>query len=161
MPEGELIPREPQWRYAAYAGGNIALAGETDDPTLVIAGRSATAPVIAHDAKALGDVPPNLVFDTAVAGYLLDPARRGYPLDELAEERGIAADAGDELATFAVLIHALAQAQRPQIEERGLTRPDERGRAAARARPARDREGRHQARHEAAGDGRDPDPGAT
>ena len=78
-------------------------------------------PVIAHDAKALGDVPQNFVFDTAVAGYLLDPARRGYPLDELAEERGIAADAGDELATYAVLIHELAQRQRPQIHERGLT----------------------------------------
>ena len=77
--------------------------------------------MIAHDAKALGDVPPNLVFDTAVAGYLLDPARRGYPLDELAEERGIAADAGDELATYAVLIHELAKRQRPQIDERGLT----------------------------------------
>ena len=120
IPEGELIPREPQWRYAAYAGGSIALAGETDDPTLVIQA-AGDRPVIAHDAKALGDVPANLVFDTAVAGYLLDPARRGYPLDELAEERGIAADAGDELATYAVLVHALAAAQRPQIEERGLT----------------------------------------
>jgi DNA polymerase-1 len=119
IPEGELIPREPVWRYAAYAGGNIALAGETDDPAQVIAALG-DRPVIAHDAKALGDVPPNLVFDTAVAGYLLDPARRGYPLDELAEERGIAADAGDELATIAVLIHELAARQRPQIAERGL-----------------------------------------
>ena len=118
--EGELIPREPMWRFAAYAGGNIALAGETDDPSLVIQS-AGDRPVIAHDAKALGDVPPNLVFDTAVAGYLLDPARRGYPLDELAEERAIAADAGDELATYAVLIYELAKAQRPQIQERGLT----------------------------------------
>ena len=120
IPEGELIPREPQWRYAAYAGGNIALAGETDDPASS-SRPLGDRPVIAHDAKPLGDVPPNLVFDTAVAGYLLDPARRGYPLDELAEERGIGADAGDELATFAVLIHELAKRQRPQIEERGLT----------------------------------------
>ena len=120
IPEGELIPREPKWRYAAYAGGNIALAGETDDPALVIQS-AGDRPVVAHDAKALGDVPPKLVFDTAVAGYLLDPARRGYPLDELAEERGIAADAGDELATIAVLIHELAKRQRPQISERGLT----------------------------------------
>jgi DNA polymerase-1 len=120
IPEGELIPREPKWRFAAYAGGNIALAGETDDPTLVVQAAADRA-VIAHDAKALGDVPPNLVFDTAIGGYLLDPARRGYPLDELAEERGIAADAGDELATTAVLIHELAKRQRPQIAERGLT----------------------------------------
>jgi DNA polymerase-1 len=120
VPEGELIPREPRWRFAAYAGGNIALAGETDDPAQVVAAAGSRA-VIAHDAKALGDVPPNLVFDTAIGGYLLDPARRGYPLDELAEERGIAADAGDDLATTAVLIHELAKRQRPQIQERGLT----------------------------------------
>ena len=60
------------------------------------------------------------MFDTAIGGYLLDPARRGYPLDELAEERGIAANAGDDLATTAVLIHELANRQRPQIQERGL-----------------------------------------
>jgi DNA polymerase-1 len=119
VPEGELLPREPQWRFAAYAGGNIALAGETDDPAKVIAAAGDRA-VIAHDAKALTEVPQHLVFDTAVAGYLLDPARRGYPLDELAEERGIAADADDELATTAVLIHELAARQRPQIHERGL-----------------------------------------
>ena len=50
--------------------------------------------MIAHDAKALGEVPANLAFDTEVAAYLLDPARRGYPLDELAEERGMAVDGG-------------------------------------------------------------------
>ena len=38
-----------------------------------------------------------------------------------AEERGIAADAGDELATCAVLIHELAKRQRPLIDERGLS----------------------------------------
>src|SRR6201991_1282321 len=120
VPEGELIPREQKWRFAAYGGGSIALAGETDDPTLVIQAVEDRA-VIAHDAKQLGDVPANLVFDTAIGGYLLDPARRGYPLDELAEERGIGADAGDELATVAVLTHELAKRQRPQVEERGLT----------------------------------------
>src|SRR4051812_10859684 len=120
VPEGELIPRAPVWRFAAYAGGVIALTGETDDPSLVIAAVGDRR-VIGHDAKQLGDVPPNLVFDTAIGGYLLDPARRGYPLDELSEERGIGADAGDELATYAVLIHELAKRQRPQIAERGLT----------------------------------------
>src|SRR4051795_2852119 len=119
IPEGELLPREPKWRYAAYAGGTIALAGETDDPAEFVRA-AGDRPVLAHDAKALTEVPQNLVFDTAVAGYLLDPARRGYPLDELAEERGIAADAEDDLATTAVLIHELAARQRPQIAERGL-----------------------------------------
>ena len=111
-PRGRADPARAQWRYAAYAGGNIALAGETDDPSLVIQSVG-DRPVIAHDAKQLGDVPANLVFDTAIGAYLLDPARRGYPLDELAEERGIGADAGDELATYAVLIHELAKYQRP------------------------------------------------
>ena len=60
--------------------------------------RPSDRPVVAHDAKALGDVPPNLVFDTEVAAYLLDPARRGYPLDELCEERGLAVNADDEQA---------------------------------------------------------------
>src|SRR5690606_29907238 len=36
VPEGELLPREPKWRFAAYAGGSIALAGDTDDPALVV-----------------------------------------------------------------------------------------------------------------------------
>jgi len=117
--EGELIPREERWRFGAYAGGSHALAGEVDDPAeLVAAARQ--RPVVAHDAKALGDVPPNLVFDTEVAAYLLDPARRGYPLDELAEERGLAVNAEDDQAALAVLVHTLAERQAEQINERGL-----------------------------------------
>lgn len=119
VPEGELIPREPKWRFAAYAGGNIALSGEVDSPADVVAAVGDRA-VIAHDAKALTEVPRNLVFDTAIAAYLLDPARRGYPLEELTEERGISAEAGDALATRAVLTHELAKQQRPLIVERGL-----------------------------------------
>ena len=119
IPEGELIPREPKWRFAAYAGGTIALSGEIDHPADVVAAVGDRA-VIAHDAKALTEVPHNLVFDTVIAAYLLDPARRGYPLEELCEERGISAEAGDALATRAVLTHELAKLQRPLIQERGL-----------------------------------------
>src|ERR687883_107153 len=75
-----------------------------DELTLVVAS-AGSRPVVAHAAKTLQEVPENLAFDTEVAAYLLDPARRGYPLEELVEERGIAADAGDPLATNAVLIH--------------------------------------------------------
>src|SRR3954453_20250102 len=75
-PEGELIPTSIKWRYGAYAGGEYALAGEIDDPSQFVAA-AGDRPVVAHDAKALGDVPPNLVFDTELAAYLLDPARRG------------------------------------------------------------------------------------
>jgi DNA polymerase-1 len=76
--------------------------------------------VLAHDAKSLGEVPANLVFDTEIAAYLLDPARRGYPLAELCEERGMAVEAEDPEAVNAVLIHELAGRQREQVRERGL-----------------------------------------
>jgi DNA polymerase-1 len=76
--------------------------------------------VIAHDAKALGEVPPNLAFDTEIGAYLLDPARRGYPLAELCEERALAVQAEDEQAARAVMIHELAARQREQLRERGL-----------------------------------------
>ena len=115
--------------------------------------------MIAHDAKQLGDVPPNLVFDTAIGAYLLDPARRGYPLDELAEERGIGADAGDELATYAVLIHELAKYQRPLIEERGLSDLMNNVELPLVHVLRETREAGHQARHEAARDRRHPHQG--
>jgi DNA polymerase-1 len=117
--EGELLPRAGGWRFGAYAGGPYALAGEVEDPALLVAA-AGDRPVIAHDAKALGEVPSRLVFDTEVAAYLLDPARRGYPLDELCEERGMAVEAEDPQAARAVLAHELAVRQREQIRERGL-----------------------------------------
>src|SRR5918992_6278440 len=120
VPEGELLPREPRWRFGAYAtGAKQALAGEVDDPAELVR-VAGDRPVVAHNAKALGEVPSNLVFDTEVAAYLLDPARRGFPLDELCEERGLAVTADDENAARAVLIHDLAAQQRDQLHERGL-----------------------------------------
>ena len=103
--------------------------------------------MIGHDAKALGEVPANLTWDTEVAAYLLDPARRGYPLDELCEERGMAVEADDPEAARAVLAHELAGRQRDQVRERGLEgllREIE----LPLVRVLREtREGRHQARH--------------
>src|ERR671933_1644181 len=119
VPEGELLPADTRWRFAAFAGGGHAVTGAADDPAQLVAA-AGSRPVVAHDAKALGEVPANLAFDTEVAAYLLDPARRGYPLDELTEERGIAAKADDLQAQRAVLVHALAARQRPQLAERGL-----------------------------------------
>jgi DNA polymerase I len=118
QPEGELFPTGG-WRFGAYAGGDEALAGECGAPG-ELAAALGERPAIAHDAKALGAVPRRLAFDTLIAAYLLDPARRAYALDELCEERGIGADVGDPAAADAVLVHALAAAQRPQIAERGL-----------------------------------------
>jgi len=118
--EGELLPRAAGWRFGAYAGSGHALAGEVDDPAELVVAAGGRA-VVAHDAKALGEVPPRLAFDTEVAAYLLDPARRGYPLDELCEERGLAVQVDDVQAARAVLVHELAARQREQVEERGLT----------------------------------------
>ena len=119
IPEGELLARESGWQFGAYAGGPHAIAGEVEDPAQLVAA-AGDRPVIAHDAKALGEVPRNLTWDTEVAAYLLDPARRGYPLDELAEERGMAVETEDPQAGLAVLAHELAGRQREQVVERGL-----------------------------------------
>jgi DNA polymerase I len=118
-PEGELIPREERYTFGAYAGGSYALAGECDSPSELVAAVGSRK-VVAHDAKALGDVPQTLAFDTEVAAYLLDPARRGYPLDELCEERGLAVEADDLQAARAVLVYELAELQAVQLHERGL-----------------------------------------
>jgi DNA polymerase-1 len=80
----------------------------------------ATRPVVAHNAKALGLVPWNLVHDTEVAAYLLEPARRAYPFRELCEERGLVTDVADGAGADARLAHGLAQWQREEIRGRGL-----------------------------------------
>jgi DNA polymerase I len=119
VPEGELLPRESAWRYAAYAGGGVAHVGQVAGPDALMA-LLGPRPVVAHDAKALGEVPPHLAWDTEVAAYLLDPARRGYPLAELAEERGMGVECADPLATRAILTHDLHAQQLPIVRERGL-----------------------------------------
>src|SRR5829696_1028871 len=118
--EGELFAADTGWRFAALAPGTAkAIVGDVGDPAELVAA-AGEKPVLAHDAKALGEVPAQLVFDTEVAGFLLDPARRGYPLDELSEERGIAVNSTDVQAQRAGLIAELAARQREQIRERGL-----------------------------------------
>ncbi len=76
--------------------------------------------VVAHDAKALRTVPGRLAHDTLLGAYLLEPARRGYPLDGAvrgarARQRPRGSARGE-----AVLLGALADWQREQIAERGL-----------------------------------------
>ncbi len=118
-PEGALFADGPAWRFAVAAGGAEVLAGECAGPREVVAA-CAGRPVLAHDAKALGDVPTGLIHDTLLGAYLLEPARRGYPLAELCEERGLASDLEDPLAADALLLGPLADWQREQIAERGL-----------------------------------------
>jgi DNA polymerase-1 len=134
-PEGELFAQGETWRFAVARGGDPAaasgkkgrsskaltqvLAGECSGSEEVVAACGERA-IVAHDAKALGLVPPKLAHDTLLGAYLLDPARRGYPLAELLEERGLASDIEDPLAAEAVLVAALTDVQRPQIAELGL-----------------------------------------
>ena len=84
--------------------------------------RAARAPSSRTTPSRCGIVPPGLSHDTLLGAFLLEPARRGYPFAELAEERGLASDLDDPLAADALLLGALADWQRAQIAERGLER---------------------------------------
>ena len=117
-PEGELFAEGAPWRFAVAADGEV-LIGDCAGPEEVVAA-SGARPVIAHDAKSLGLIPARLAHDTLLGAYLLEPARRGYPLDELFEERGLSTDLDDPVAAEAVMVGALADWQREQIAERGL-----------------------------------------
>ncbi len=133
-PEGALFAEGPAWRFAVAvaadadrggengdlgAGAVEVLAGECEGPEQVVV-ECGERPVLAHDAKSLGLVPPGLTHDTLLGAFLLDPARRGYPFAELCEERGLASDLEDPAAAAAVLLGALAGWQRAQIAERDL-----------------------------------------
>ena len=132
--------------FGAYAGGKEALAGEAETLTAVVAGWG-ERPLTTHDWKTMtvseqpisswatadgeASIPaPPLEHDTLVAAYLIDPARRGYPLDELATDLGLGVkidgaregDAKGVAAEQAALIHALAAYQREALEELGLKR---------------------------------------
>jgi DNA polymerase I len=119
-PEGVLFAEETTWRFGAYAGGGIVLAGECNTPEELVEALG-SRPVIAHDAKSLGEIPQTLANDTEVAAYLLEPARRGYPFRELTEERGFGTDVEDPAAADAILVKALSDWQREEIRGRGLT----------------------------------------
>jgi DNA polymerase I len=117
-PEGQLVPTDTHWRFGVAAGENV-LVGACDGPEeLVIA--LGDRPVVAHDAKELGIVPPGLTHDTVLAAYLLEPARRGFPFREICEERGLASDVADPAGADAVVLQALAAWQREQLAARGL-----------------------------------------
>jgi DNA polymerase-1 len=121
IPEDALFAADPEWRYGVYAGGAEVLTGSVNRPEDLVEAIGAR-PVVAHDAKSLGQIPRNLAHDTEVAAYLLEPARRAYPFRELTEERGFGTNIEDEpVAADAVLTSALAEWQREQIRSRGLT----------------------------------------
>ena len=112
---------------AVYAGEDV-LVSEAETLAAFTLARD-ERPVVAHDWKTIAMAddacnPPPLAHDTMVAAYLIDPARRGYPLDELATEAGLGARVAgaDGVAERAVLTRLLAERQRDRLEEDGLTR---------------------------------------
>jgi DNA polymerase-1 len=91
-------------------------------------------PLVVHDGKALaegggargpeaGYRAPRLEHDTLLAQYVLEPQRRGYPLDELADEAGVAVaeSVSDVAAATAGRVALLAIHQRRLLHETGLT----------------------------------------
>jgi len=115
-----LFAADPAIGFGLYAdGAGEVLVGTAPSPEALVAALG-TRPVIAHDAKSLGEVPPRLAHDTEIGAYLLEPSRRAYPFRELCEERGLAAEVEDEAAADALLTHALAAWQREEIRGRGL-----------------------------------------
>ncbi len=118
--EGALFSEDATWRFGVTGGDGQVLAGACEAP-VDLSRALGERPVVGHDVKALDDVPPRVAHDTLLAAYLLEPARRGYPLDELAQERGLQATVEDPAARDALLIGGLAAWQREQLDERGLT----------------------------------------
>ena len=119
-------PRGPL-TVAAWAGEEVLVAEAETLAAFTMA--RGDRPVVAHDWKSIAMAdeacdPPPLAHDTMVAAYLIDPARRGYPLDELATESGIGARiaGANGIAERAVLTRVLAERQRERLDEDGLTR---------------------------------------
>ena len=131
--EGQLpgFDEEEPLRFAAFAGGEQVLAGEADGGFAELLDRLGRP--AGGGARLEGRSPPRRTrrwrrrsqHDTLVAAYLIDPARRGYPLRELAEELGLGAEVNggeDRWPSEAVLTRALAERQRAELEELGLMR---------------------------------------
>ena len=109
-------------RWAVASSGIQIAAGDLDEGARDVLLRAlAECQVIAHDAKGLGIAALPLAHDTMIAEYLLRPRRRGYPLDELADERGLAIAGSQEPAVeHAALTAALADAQGEDLKENDL-----------------------------------------
>ncbi|MSW52821.1 MAG: DNA polymerase I, partial [Actinobacteria bacterium] len=126
----------------------VALLHDARPKELLVGGCTAPAdvlvalegrPLVVHDGKALaeggaaraqdaeggvrGYRAPRLEHDTLLAQYVLEPQRRGYPLDELADEAGVAVAEGvtDVAAATAGRVALLAVHQRRLLHEAGLT----------------------------------------
>ena len=82
--------------------------------------------VVCHDAKALlhrlatQDAMPAVVFDTALAAYLLDPSYADYSLRRVSAAYLGREAAADDPAAAAAAIHALRRELEPRLEADGM-----------------------------------------
>ncbi len=147
LAQGQIAIAIAGGRWAGSDGKRVVTGPADDLATLgeQLRGR----PLLAHDLKGLGGSagkgllavtgPGNLdlSYDTMVAAYLIDPARRTYDLHELAADAGLAAapagtdegqlslaaeegDVPGDPAVDARLAHELAGRQRDRLSEWGL-----------------------------------------
>ncbi|WP_217920733.1 DNA polymerase I [Miltoncostaea oceani] len=136
----EASPEDLAMRFAGAAGLSLALsedawavAGEGPEVATgplgegvgaALARSLAGAAVACHDAKAVvRDTGDELrpVHDTMIAAYLLEPRRRGYPLEELAADAGIGVDGEpDPVVRDAALVRELTERQRAGLAREGL-----------------------------------------
>jgi DNA polymerase-1 len=144
LAEDEVALAYQRGRWGGWDGKRL-LEGEVPD-ALALASALGERPIVAHDAKALGGGGPRglvalasgslrLAYDTMVAAYLIDPAKRTYVLAELAADEGISVagqagggdgadgqmtldgeEDGPDPAVDARLTAALAEVQRAKIE---------------------------------------------
>jgi DNA polymerase-1 len=127
-PASLAATREDGVIHWAASGGDEVLTGVAESlAALLLAWGS--RPLVAHDWKETSRVtapslddegltPENLEHDTMIAAYLIDAARRQYPLDELLEQEGIEAvvEGANGVAREAVGVRALAAVQLPELE---------------------------------------------
>ena len=119
-PEGEAGIAVEDGRVALDAGDAVVVAAWSSD----LRAQLREAALIAHDAKPLR---LDVVDDTLLMAYLIEPGRAGYVLDDLAAEYGVELrpEPEAEEETAALVRHAatarrLAGPMRQRIAERGL-----------------------------------------
>jgi DNA polymerase-1 len=119
-PEGEAGIAVENGRVALDAGDEVVVAAWSSD----LRAQLREAALIAHDAKPLR---LDVVDDTLLMAYLIEPGRAGYVLDDLAAEYGVELrpEPEAEEETAALVRHAatarrLAGPMRQRIAERGL-----------------------------------------
>ena len=118
-----LALSEEAWAVAGD-GPEVAVGPRREGAGVALAAALAGLPVTTHDAKAAiratgHELRP--VHDTMVAAYLLEPRRRGYPLEELAADAGLGAEGTDDPAAIAAaLVRELTARQEEGLRREGL-----------------------------------------